>query len=272
MEFPDILGMSSSQLNFHSIIFQRGRAQPPTSTVLYLGDTSLPRFDAPVSMPRFTGRAPCPTKLGTFATTHSITMFIHVQWEHDENMRVYPIFGIFKEILLSVIFHPWILGLPFCQDFSGTAIGKFLPLRMWMNFDRRSWMRQRVTHWNSEISHHCGFYQRDQRGDSLDGLGWVSWLLFVLESDTQWYTAHIYIIIYNHIYNIIIMRIIIIIVEIVMIMIKNNNNNNNNNNNIYIYMCDMEFGVIQQKKTCRVILQHWQWGSISFMKWWAKHA
>ena len=37
------------------------------------------------------------------------------------------------------------------------------------------------------------------------------------------------------------MRIIIIIVEIVMIMIKNNNNN------IYIYMCDMEFGVIQQK-------------------------
>ena len=55
------------------------------------------------------------------------------------------------------------------------------------------------------------------------------------------------------------MRIIIIIVEIVMIMIKNNNN-------IYIYMCVIWNLELYSKKTCRVILQHWQWGSISFMK------
>ena len=85
------------------------------------------------------------------------------------------------------------------SGFFGYSHWEVLPLRMWMNFDRRSWMRQRVTHWNSEISHHCGFYQRST--------GWFfrrtwmgSWLLFVLESDSQWYTVHIYIIIYNHIY------------------------------------------------------------------------
>ena len=175
------------------------------------------------------------------------------------------------------------------SGFFGYSHWEVLPLRMWMNFDRRSWMRQRVTHWNSEISHHCGFYQRST--------GWFfrrtwmgSWLLFVLESDSQWYTVHIYIIIYNHIYNIIIIMIISIISNDSNDNDNNNNhhnnqnnhnnnkknnhNNNINNNNIYIYICvcDMEFGVIQQKKTCRVIMQHWQWGSISFMKWWAKHA
>ena len=47
---------------------------------------------------------------------------------------------------------------------------------------------------------------------------------------------------------------------------KKNNHNNNINNNIYIYVCVIWNLELYSKKTCRVIMQHWQWGSISFMK------
>ena len=43
-DFPIILGMSSSQLT-KSIIFQRGRAQPPTSNGLYHHDSAIMKLE-----------------------------------------------------------------------------------------------------------------------------------------------------------------------------------------------------------------------------------